>query len=100
MATQRDSVGGVKVTGRRSLKRKMKRQNNRYQALIELARWRKRYLQGKEYDEIRPQLNKVIVELREVWHMEPVAAGKDIVDFFTYETAQRPEWVYKKKHKD
>ena len=78
----------------------MKKQNNRYQALIELARWRKRYLQGKEYDCIRPQLNKVIVELRKVWHMEPVAAGKDIVDFFTYETAQRPEWVHKKKHKD
>ena len=75
----------------------MKKQNNRYQALIELARWRKRYLQGKEYDEIRPQLNKVIVELRKVWNMEPLEAGKDIVDFFTYETAQRPEWVRKKR---
>ena len=78
----------------------MKKQNNRYQALIELARWRKRYLQGKEYDEIRQHVNKVIVELRKVWGMEPVDAGKDIVDFFTYETAQRPEWVHKRKHKD
>ena len=78
----------------------MKKQNNRYQALIELARWRKRYLQGKEYDAIRPHVNKVIVELRKVWGMEPVDAGKDIVDFFTYETAQRPEWVQKRKHKD
>ena len=78
----------------------MKKQNNRYQALIELARWRKRYLQGKEYDQIRQHVNKVIVELRKVWGMEPVDAGKDIVDFFTYETAQRPEWVHKRKHKD
>jgi hypothetical protein len=75
----------------------MKKQNNRYQALIELARWRKRYLQGTEYDEIRPQLNKVIVELRKVWGMEPTDAGKDIVDFFTYETAAAPEWVRKKR---
>ena len=78
----------------------MKKQNNRYQALIELARWRKRYLQGKEYDQIRQHVNKVIVELRKVWGMEPVDAGKDIVDFFTYETAQRPAWVHKKKHND
>jgi hypothetical protein len=75
----------------------MKKQNNRYQALIELARWRKRYLQGTEYDAIRPQLNKVIVELRKVWAMEPIDAGKDIVDFFTYETARAPEWVRKKR---
>lgn len=77
----------------------MKKRNNKWQALIELARWRKRYLQGREYDDIRPQLNKVIVELRKVWGMEPIDAGKDIVDFFTYETAERPEWV-RKKHKD
>ena len=78
----------------------MKKKNNQWQALIELARWRKRYLEGEEYDEIRPHVNRVIVELRKVWRMEPVDAGKDIVDFFTYETAQRPEWFSKKKHKD
>ena len=77
----------------------MKKKNNRWQALIELARWRKRYLQGEEYDAIRPILNQVIVELRKVWGMEPLDAGKDIVDFFTYETAERPEWFKKDKAK-
>jgi len=77
----------------------MKKKNNQWQALIELARWRKRYLQGTEYDKIRPILNSVIVELREVWGMEPLDAGKDIVDFFTYETAERPEWFKKDKPK-
>ena len=73
----------------------MKKKNNKYQALIELARWRKKYLTGTKYDSIRPLLNNVIVELRKVWDMEPVDAGKDVVDFFTYETAERPDWLKK-----
>ncbi len=73
----------------------MKKKNNKYQALIELARWRKKYLAGTKYDSIRPLLNNVIVELRKVWDMEPVDAGKDVVDFFTYETAERPDWLKK-----
>tara|TARA_R110000823_G_C15677631_1_gene473867 strand:+ start:394 stop:645 length:252 start_codon:yes stop_codon:yes gene_type:complete len=75
----------------------MKKKNNKWQALIELARWRKRYLQGSEYDDVRPHVNKVIVELQLLWGMTPTKAGKDVVDFFTYETAERPEWISKNK---
>lgn len=77
----------------------MKRRNNRYQALIELARWRKRYLQGTEFDHVRPKVNEVITDLQAIWDMEPVEAGKEVVDFFTYETAERPEWFQKGKTK-
>lgn len=77
----------------------MKKKNNRYQCLIELARWRKRYLQGTEYDKVRALINQAIVDLRQVWGMEPIEAGKDIVDFFTYETAERPEWLRNNKNK-
>ena len=59
----------------------------------------KRYLQGTEYDEVRALINQAIVDLRQVWGMEPIEAGKDIVDFFTYETAERPEWLRNNKHK-
>ena len=46
---------------------------------------------------MRPHVNKVIVELQLLWGMTPTKAGKDVVDFFTYETAERPEWISKNK---
>ena len=74
-------------------------QRQKYRAIESLARIRNQYFKGSEYDKARRHLNDCIRELREIWDMQIPTAGKDVTDFFTYETAERPDWL-KKKHRD
>ena len=72
------------------------KQRQQYNAIESLARIRNEYFKGREYDTARKLLNDCIIELRKVWGIEMPTAGKDVTDFFTYETTERPDWLKKK----
>lgn len=71
-------------------------QRQKYRAIESLARVRNQYFKGSDYDKARKHLNDCIMELRQLWNIEIPNAGKDVTDFFTYETAERPDWLKKK----
>ena len=74
-------------------------QRQKYKAIESLARVRNQYFKGSEYDKARKHLNDCIMELRQLWNIEIPNAGKDVTDFFTYETTERPDWL-KKNNKE
>jgi hypothetical protein len=47
-------------------------------------------------DNARKSINDAITEMRRVWKIELPQAGRDITDFFTYETANTPDWLKNK----
>jgi hypothetical protein len=50
-------------------------------------------------DQARKLINDAITEMRKVWKIELPQAGRDVTDFFTYETAKKPDWLQEKKTK-
>ena len=70
-----------------------------YRCIEALARLRKQYCQGEQMDQARKLINDAITEMRKVWKIELPQAGRDVTDFFTYETAKKPDWLQEKKTK-
>jgi len=70
----------------------------KYRIIEALARARTA-LPGAEYDQARSEINTAIRTLRRQWRMELPETGRDITDFFTYETAERPDWLRSKTKK-
>jgi hypothetical protein len=67
----------------------------KYRVIEALARTRSQ-LTGSEYDQARAEINQAIMTLRQQWNMSLPETGRDVTDFFTYETAERPQWLKKK----
>lgn len=67
----------------------------KYRIIEALARQRAQ-LTGAEYDQARADINQAIRTLRAQWNMTLPEAGRDVTDFFTYETAERPDWLQNK----
>lgn len=66
----------------------------KYRVIEALARARSQ-LRGAELDQARAEINTAIRTLRSQWGIELPETGRDVTDFFTYETAERPDWLKK-----
>jgi hypothetical protein len=67
----------------------------KYRIVEAMARARSQ-LEGAEYDQARAEINQAIRTLRAQWQIELPETGRDVTDFFTYETAPRPDWLLNK----